>query len=54
MVAGSAEWSSDTSDAHGWYDLAVTVVGNAAYLRQFAGRIENGSPGVSDPRLGDA
>ncbi|MGX9885227.1 phosphocholine-specific phospholipase C [Streptomyces sp. NPDC002276] len=35
-----------------WYDLTVTSDGDAGFLRRFAGHVENGRPGVSDPALG--
>jgi phospholipase C len=34
-----------------WYDLSVTSEADPAYLRRFAGHVENGRPGVSDPAL---
>jgi phospholipase C len=34
-------------DAHGWYDLAATVTGDASYLRRFAGHVENGKPSIT-------
>ncbi|MEU4170132.1 phosphocholine-specific phospholipase C [Streptomyces sp. NPDC026665] len=34
-----------------WYDLTVTVDGQTGFLRRFAGHVENGRPGVSDPAL---
>ncbi|MBY8879364.1 phosphocholine-specific phospholipase C [Actinacidiphila acidipaludis] len=34
-----------------WYDLTVTSDHDAAFLRRFAGHVENGRPGVSDPAL---
>ncbi|MBV2355350.1 phospholipase C, phosphocholine-specific [Streptomyces sp. J2-1] len=34
-----------------WYDLTVTSETDAAFRRGFAGHIENGRPGVSDPAL---
>jgi phospholipase C len=34
-----------------WYDLTVTAEGDAAFLRRFAGHVENGQPGVSDPAI---
>lgn len=34
--------------ANGWYDLSVTSSSNSGFLRQLAGRIENGKPGVTD------
>ncbi|PKW11210.1 phospholipase C [Streptomyces sp. 1222.5] len=34
-----------------WYDLTVTTDADAAFLRGFAGHVENGLPGVSDPAI---
>ncbi|MGW7238368.1 phosphocholine-specific phospholipase C [Streptomyces sp. NPDC054804] len=34
-----------------WYDLTVTSEGDAAFVRRFAGHVENGRPGVSDPAI---
>ncbi|MET7983061.1 phosphocholine-specific phospholipase C [Streptomyces sp. NPDC005281] len=34
-----------------WYDLSVVSDGQAGFLRRFAGHVENGRPGVSDPAL---
>ncbi|SDP21951.1 phospholipase C [Streptomyces sp. cf386] len=34
-----------------WYDLTVTSEADPAFLRRFAGRVENGRPGVSDPAI---
>ncbi|WP_031480909.1 phosphocholine-specific phospholipase C [Streptomyces bicolor] len=34
-----------------WYDLTVTSDADPAFLRRFAGRVENGRPGVSDPAI---
>ncbi|MFJ8630003.1 phosphocholine-specific phospholipase C [Streptomyces sp. NPDC093568] len=34
-----------------WYDLSVTSDADPAFLRRFAGRVENGRPGVSDPAI---
>ena len=36
----------------GWYDLAVSVEGAGRYGRRFAGRVEDGKEGVSDPVMG--
>ena len=40
-----APWSLKQS--HHWYD--VTVTDGAAFLRRFAGHIENGKASISDP-----
>lgn len=42
----------DLQSSHGWYDLVIKVEGHPEYLQRFAGRIENGKAGVSDPLLG--
>ncbi|MFI6688969.1 phosphocholine-specific phospholipase C [Streptomyces sp. NPDC050485] len=34
-----------------WYDVSVTSVADAAFLRRFAGHVETGATGVSDPAL---
>jgi phospholipase C len=36
--------------SHRWYDLTVTA--GEGFLRRFAGYVENGRAGVSDPALG--
>lgn len=35
----------------GWYDLALTSSADPAWARQFAGRLHDGKPGISDPQL---
>ncbi|MYR11268.1 DUF756 domain-containing protein, partial [Streptomyces sp. SID724] len=32
-----------------WYDVSVTAEGDPAFLRRFAGHVETGAAGVSDP-----
>ncbi|MER7957881.1 phospholipase C, phosphocholine-specific [Streptomyces sp. NPDC096030] len=34
-----------------WYDLSVVSSGNSTFLRRFAGHVENGTAGVSDPGI---
>jgi phospholipase C len=52
MLAAGASvdsiWNVDASQ--GWYDLSVTIDESAHYLRRFAGHMEYGEPGTSDPR----
>jgi phospholipase C len=43
-------WPLAASDH--WYDLSVRVDGDAAFLRRFAGKIETGQPGRTDPGIG--
>ncbi|MDR6287652.1 MULTISPECIES: phosphocholine-specific phospholipase C [Inquilinus] len=37
-----------------WYDITVRVEGDALFSRRFAGRMEDGTPSVSDPAFGQA
>jgi phospholipase C len=36
----------------GWYDFTVTVEGNELFSRRYAGRVETGESGFSDPFMG--
>jgi phospholipase C len=36
---------------HRWFDYTVRVEGNEGWLRRFAGRVENGQDGVTDPAM---
>ena len=42
----------DLAESFRWYDLAVTVAGADGFSRRYAGRVENGQPGMSDPQIG--
>jgi phospholipase C len=42
------------SKSHHWYDFSVTVIGAEHFLRRFAGRVETGKAGFSDPAIGRA
>ncbi|HUQ67495.1 MAG TPA: phospholipase C, phosphocholine-specific [Flavitalea sp.] len=42
----------DISKSYGWYDVSVQNNGNETYIQTFAGRIENGQPGKTDPAMG--
>ncbi|MFE4551060.1 phosphocholine-specific phospholipase C [Streptomyces sp. NPDC056785] len=41
----------DLRDSHRWYDLTVESVTHPGFSRRFAGHVENGRPGVSDPAI---
>jgi len=43
-----SDWSLQTTGR--WYDLVVTASTDARFLAQFAGHVETGADGVSDPR----
>jgi phospholipase C len=42
----------DAADTGGWYDLTITVHGVAGFVRELAGRVEDGRDGTTDPQLG--
>ncbi|MGW3201242.1 phosphocholine-specific phospholipase C [Streptomyces sp. NPDC001118] len=41
----------DLTASKRWYDVTVTCDADPAFLRGFAGHVENGRPGVSDPAI---
>ncbi|MGF6568708.1 phospholipase C [Paraburkholderia sp. GAS333] len=42
----------DLRNAHGWYDLAITVDTDSSFARRLAGHVETGKSSMSDPALG--
>jgi phospholipase C len=44
----------DLESTRNWYDFTLTVEGLSRYSRRFAGRLEDGRDGVSDPAMGGA
>ena len=40
------------AESHRWYDFSVTIAGANRFLRRFAGRLETGVSGFSDPVMG--
>jgi phospholipase C len=36
----------------GWYDFTITLKGNTLFRKRYAGRVENGRPGKTDPFMG--
>ena len=44
--------SFDLAATHHWHDLGVTVAGSPRFFRRFAGRVETGEHGMSDPLIG--
>lgn len=42
----------DLSNSHNWYDLKVTMDGYSAFAQHFAGRVETGKDGKTDPQMG--
>ncbi|MEW1656045.1 phosphocholine-specific phospholipase C [Streptomyces sp. NPDC093707] len=48
---GTVTQRIDLTASKRWYDLTVTADSDAGFLRRFAGHVETGRPGVSDPAL---
>ncbi|PWV53291.1 phosphocholine-specific phospholipase C [Chitinophaga sp. S165] len=42
----------DLSKSYGWYDFSVRITGNKTFERRYAGHVENGKTGFSDPLMG--
>jgi phospholipase C len=42
------------AESHHWYDFSVTIANIDGFLRRFAGRVETGMAGFSDPVIGRA
>src|SRR5690606_8892635 len=42
----------DTSHSGQWYDISVTCLGYSEFEEQFAGRIETGLDGITEPLMG--
>ncbi|HEY4063936.1 MAG TPA: phospholipase C, phosphocholine-specific [Puia sp.] len=38
--------------SHSWYDFLVEIDGHPAFKKRYAGRVETGRPGISDPHMG--
>jgi phospholipase C len=42
----------NTAKSFGWYDFSVKIKGNPVFERRYAGRVETGLPGKTDPFMG--
>jgi len=42
----------DLSKQYGWYDFTIKISGNEIFERRYAGRVETGESGFSDPFMG--
>jgi phospholipase C len=43
----------DLSRSFGWYDFTVSVQGNKVFEKRYAGRVETGKTGYTDPAMGN-
>ncbi|MFE0511853.1 phosphocholine-specific phospholipase C [Streptomyces sp. NPDC058964] len=48
---GTVRHTVDLASSRRWYDLTVTSDADPSFIRRFAGHVENGCPGVSDPAI---
>lgn len=51
LAARSAQRVDLPLPAHRWYDWRVTRADDDAFLRRFAGHVENGTPSITDPAM---
>lgn len=49
---GKATLLVDLTKSMHWYDLSVRVDGDTHFESRFAGRVETGNPGFTDPLMG--
>lgn len=54
LLAAAAEETLpfDLGASHRWYDFEVTITGASGFSRRFAGRVETGEHGLTDPLIG--
>jgi phospholipase C len=54
MLAAGAKASLvlDLRKSYGWYDFSVRISGHKTFERRYAGHVENGKTGFSDPAMG--
>jgi len=50
---GKSNLILNLANSYGWYDFSVEVSGSQVFEKRYAGRVENGSPSFSDPKMGD-
>ncbi|MCC0095292.1 phospholipase C, phosphocholine-specific [Streptomyces flavotricini] len=50
-AGGTATYTADLSTTGRWYDVKVTSGADTTFLRRFAGHVETGAPGISDPAI---
>jgi phospholipase C len=56
VLAGdtSQRLAIETARSFGWYDLGIALTDFPRFSRRYAGRVETGNPGISDPAMGRA
>ncbi|OIJ66347.1 phosphocholine-specific phospholipase C [Streptomyces mangrovisoli] len=51
-AGATVRYTAGLAASHRWYDLTVTSAEDPSFLRRFAGHVENGRAGMSDPAIG--
>ncbi|WP_426668915.1 phosphocholine-specific phospholipase C [Mucilaginibacter sp. McL0603] len=51
-ASGKITMALDLKDSHNWYDFGVRIAGHQSFEKRYAGRVEIGEPGFSDPFMG--
>jgi len=51
-AAGSKDITLGTNNSFGWYDITIKIKDSSFFARRYAGRVETGAPGKTDPFMG--
>ena len=49
---GIEQVTLDLAPSHGWYDCSVLIGGHKGFEERFAGKVETGAEGKTDPLMG--
>ncbi|MES2427549.1 MAG: phospholipase domain-containing protein, partial [Bacteroidota bacterium] len=52
LGTGKSTFAVDLTKSLGWYDFTIRVEGVSGFEKRFAGRVETGKPGYTDPYMG--
>ncbi|HVV56499.1 MAG TPA: phospholipase domain-containing protein, partial [Mucilaginibacter sp.] len=52
LQPGSSHLVLDLSKSHRWYDFSIHVKGFSDFEKRYAGRVETGETGYTDPFMG--
>jgi phospholipase C len=51
-ASGKITIALDLKNSHNWYDFGVQIAGHQSFEKRYAGRVETGQEGFSDPFMG--
>lgn len=54
LESGKVAHTLDLSKSEGWYDITLTIDGVQGFSQRYAGRVETGEDGITDPFMGKA